>query len=271
MRMQSSYRALCLLITCGAVDGEASEYIAAESSPTPPAYQLIDLGNANWESLPWANPPPCNLNGLDLQFIQCAGSKTLLVGAIRTTNIDNQHAAVLGLATGVPFKPIVDLGSLPGSVWSAAHGVNNNNVVVGVTGPLYPAPTSSTNAVDWTLAPGATPEFGPWLIHNLGNLMHSPYYNAAAYSVNDAGEIVGSSQVILGNGTVADRAALWVGANIFKLQNLLQNHPPVVLRGALWIDCQGDIAALGNPLAFPDAVHFYLLKRIGSARNCPLN
>jgi hypothetical protein len=40
------------------------------------------------------------------------------------------------------------------------------------------------------------------------------------------------------------------------------------LTDALWIDCQGDIAATGTP-ALGAATHNYLLVRQGPARKCP--
>jgi uncharacterized membrane protein len=225
-----------------------------------PMYQLIDLGPANDNSLQWANPPACDTTAYGASpVLTCAASRTLAVGAIKLAGPIIQHAAVTSLNN-------LDLGALPGSVFSTAHGVNNKNLIVGVNGPVYPQPTNSMFAVYWTLT-GNTPN-GPY---DLGNFMHSPYFNASAWAVNDSGEIVGASDIVLTNGTTVTRAALWANGAIYELQYRLQGSPQVALSSALWINCEGDIAAIGFPLALPNAVHFYFLKRHGPPRNCPLD
>ena len=230
-----------------------------------PTYLITDLGPASDGALQWADPIPCEPSS---GVMACGGSRTMEVGAVKLTAPNIQHGAI------VSFSPALDLGALPGSVYSTTSGANNLGMIVGMNGPVYPAATNSSFAVSWTLSPGGTVGAGPWLIHDLGNLMHSPYFSAGAYAVNDFNEIVGFSQVLSSDGTIIERAAIWVNGAIYKLQDQATNnlHPQnVALTSAVWINCQGNIAAIGFPYAMPNSVHFYLLTRQGVTRACPLN
>jgi probable HAF family extracellular repeat protein len=97
-----------------------------------------------------------------------------------------------------------------------------------------------------------------------------PSYNSGARSVNDSHEIVGTTQTVSNtDGAVLSRAFLYTNGTMYNLTFYLVGGPTAHLTDALWIDCQGNIAAVGTP-ASGGNTHSYLLVRQGAARtNCP--
>ncbi len=81
---------------------------------------------------------------------------------------------------------------------------------------------------------------------------------------------MGSTQTISStNQSVLQRAFLYTNGIMYNLTFYLVGGPTALLTDALWIDCQGNIAAIGTP-ASGGNTHSYLLIRQGAARtNCP--
>lgn len=99
-------------------------------------------------------------------------------------------------------------------------------------------------------------------------------YDSAAFSANEAGEVVGESLIPLTAGGAAERATLWIAGSAHELQYMLAPYVPVILTTAKWIDCAGNIGAQGWPIGqgpvpfSTNYPHNYLLLRQGAARNC---
>ena len=99
-------------------------------------------------------------------------------------------------------------------------------------------------------------------------------YDSAAYSANQWGEFVGQSEIRLSAGGYASRATVWIAHVPHELQYMLSPAVPVILSLAGWIDCAGNIGALGWPMDIglhplsTNYPHAYLLLRNGTARQC---
>jgi probable HAF family extracellular repeat protein len=99
----------------------------------------------------------------------------------------NDHGEVAGyspLSVGPPHGYVwtshtgmLDLGSLPGDTYIYAYGINNSRQVVGLSYGI----TTSAHAFLWTGRDG---------MQNIGTLGGS---NAAAYAINNLGQVVGDS------------------------------------------------------------------------------
>lgn len=181
----------------------------------------------------------------------------------------NSHAAKWTWSTSSPA--LTDLGVLPnargsagtGGPTSAAIAFNNVGDIVGYSDTQYSAYNT-----------GFKEAFHAFLYSNgvmtdLGAIAGQNYYSSA-YSVNDSHEIVGFTQTVSSaNGSVLSRAFLYTNGTMYNLTFYLVGGPTALLTNALWIDCQGNIAAVGTP-ASGGNTHSYLLVRQGTARtNCP--
>ena len=88
--------------------------------------------------------------------------------------------------------------------------------------------------------------------------------------MNDSREVVGSTNTISSaTGEVLNRAFVYIGGKMYNLTFYLVVGSTALLQDAYWIDCEGDIAAIGTP-AGGRTTHSYLLVRQGTPRtNCP--
>lgn len=99
-------------------------------------------------------------------------------------------------------------------------------------------------------------------------------FDSAAYAANEWGEFVGESEIRLSGAGYASRATIWIARVPHELQYMLAPYVPLVLVQAGWIDCAGNVGALGWPLDIglhpysTNYPHAYLLKRNGAARQC---
>ena len=121
----------------------------------------------------------------------------------------------------------VDLGSLGGDV-GQAYGINNSNKVVGYS--LYPGDIHGP-AFLWDGEEGL--EALPLL---------PPDTDAIAYNINDAGQIVGESQIFDEKGNfVSQRAAIWEEDTVTALQELVPANTPPLTFGIGTINDRGEI------------------------------
>jgi probable HAF family extracellular repeat protein len=249
-----------------------------------PQYSLMDLGPivVAGSGLPWQTPQPTPQPGVasaaSLQGASCYGTNTNevyadfgyeFVGSTCLTTA-NTHAAMW---TIIPRQvpQLTDLGVLPGAFGrtgtggpsAIAYGFNNEGAVVGVSDSQYPAyqgyQTPARHAFLWRNG----------VMTDLGAIAGQGYDSSAA-AVNDSGEVVGTTSTISStDGSVLSRAFMYVNGTTYNLSFYLTGGPTVHLSNALWIDCQGNIAANGTPLS-STTVHSYLLVRQGPARTtCP--
>ena len=99
-------------------------------------------------------------------------------------------------------------------------------------------------------------------------------YDSNAEAVNDSHEVVGQTTTISSTGDQAllKRAFVYIDGTTYNLTFYVVGGPKAFLQDAYWIDCQGNIAAVGLPNS-PGSnatLHNYLLVRQGPARtNCP--
>ncbi len=135
----------------------------------------------------------------------------------------------------------VDLGSLGGEV-GQAYGINNSNKVVGYS--LYPENIHGP-AFLWDRREGL--ELLPLL---------PPDTDAQAYNVNEAGQIVGVSQIFDEKGNfISQRAAIWEDDTVTALQELVPKHTPPLTFNVGNINDRGEITVNAtNPDGSPDAL-----------------
>jgi len=190
------------------------------------------------------------------------------VGATCEPDYGNQAAKWTVASDGT--VTLTDLGRLPGAggdvngPYSAAYDFNNVGDIVGV---------SQSNAEQNHAGCPCVALHG--FIYNNGTWtdlvpIAGPAYESIAYAVNDSHEVVGVTDTISSTtGEVLNRAFVYIGGTMYNLTFYLVGGPTVLLSSALWIDCQGNIAAVGTPAA-GGTTHNYLLVRQGAARtNCP--
>lgn len=253
--------------------------LALYSSPfaqaATPQFALVDLGPTTvaGSGLPWQTvqptPAPDFPSTASLQGSPCYGVAvnqiyaeygSEAVGATCLTT-PNPHAAKW---TSINTNPtLTDLGVLTGTdgLSSTALAFNNVGDVVGWSETPHPA-QNNVQAQHAFL-------YNSSGMHDLGAIA-GPGYFSAAESVNDSHEIVGSTQTISStNQSVLQRAFLYTNGTMYNLTFYLVGGPTALLTNALWIDCQGNIAAVGTP-ASGGNTHSYLLIRQGAARTtCP--
>lgn len=121
-----------------------------------------------------------------------------------------------------PWRPMTDIGILPGAIYPHQPVINNNGVVAG-----YMSGNLAVRSYRWSRSDGFT---------DLGHLAPSPPYVANALALNDAGVIVGDARV--GNGR--SHAFRWTfGSGMVDIDTL-----GVTDSSAIGIDASGNI--VGN-------------------------
>jgi len=245
-------------------------------------FALVDLGSTTvaGSGLPWQTeqftPAPDFPSTASSQGSACYGVAvnriyaefgSEAVGATCLTT-PNLHAARW---TSINTSPtLTDLGVLAGAnggggtggPTSIALAFNNVGDVVGWSDSPNFAVNSAQEAQHAFL-------YSNGVMKDLG-VIAGPNYYSAAESVNDSHEIVGFTNTISSvDGSVLSRAFLYSNGTMYNLTFYLVGGPTALLTDALWIDCQGNIAAVGTP-ASGGTTHSYLLVRQGPARtNCP--
>jgi hypothetical protein len=262
--------------------GALSVSTAAVSLAAAPQYALIDLGSTAvaGAGMVWqpkqSQPAPtwwpstggrCTAGPGDIFAQYAIGNDVIAVGDACEPVEGIQAAKWTDGPSGVV---LTDLGTLPGSYtdtkgpFSAAYDFNNGGDIVGISqsnsyGYMYGYPHVALhgfiyNNGSWTdLVPIAGPTF-----------------NSGAEAVNGSREVVGWTQTVSSTTKdVLNRAFVYIGGTMYNLTFYLVGGPTALLTDAYWIDCQGNIAAVGTPAA-GGTNHSYLLVRQGPARtNCP--
>jgi len=261
---------LFALILCSSAFGQTAA----------PQFSLVDLGPTTvaGSGLPWqpvqSTPAPANwpatggtaCYGVSINEIYAEfGSEA--VGSTCTT-VPDQHAAKWTWVGST--VTLTDLGVLPdagsdanaGGPSSEAHAFNNVGDIVGGSDSKYAAFTAGFQIAHHAFL------YNNGVMTDLG-VIAGPNYFSEALSVNDSHEIVGVTDTISSaNGAVLNRAFLYTNGTMYNLTFYLVGGPTALLTSALWIDCQGNIAAVGTPAAGGNT-HAYLLVRQGAARSCP--
>lgn len=251
---------------------------------TTPQFSLVDLGPTTvaGSGLPWqaiqATPITTIPSEASTQGAACFGTTTneiyaqyddeMVGSTCRTT--ENSDAAMWTFGPG-QFPTLTDLGVLPGAVGNVGTGgpsaaaidFNGEGDIVGVSDTKYRLNGSADEQARHAFL------YNNGVMTDLGAIA-GPNYNSAASSVNDSHEIVGSTNTLSSaNGSVLSRAFLYTNGTMYNLTFYLVGGPTALLSNALWIDCQGNIAAVGTP-ASGGTTHSYLLIRQGAARtSCP--
>ena len=179
--------------------------------------------------------------------INNAGQVVGYVGA--TTSSQDVQAVVWNGTTATNLTPLsrntgpLGLNGTNGGFTSAAAAINNAGQVVGESQELVcclgdpPSLTAPVNRA--TLWNGTTPI-------DLGTLVGG--FSSSASAINNAGQVVGESQ-IAGGGTLATdyHATLWEGGTVIDLNSVLTGSLPanVVLTNATGINDNGWIVADG--------------------------
>ena len=155
---------------------------------------------------------------------------------------------------------MTDLGTLPGSAFSVANGINDNGEVVGVS----------------DIASGA---FHAFLYRrgrmvDLGDLANDPKLNSQADGINDRGEIVGWSEVRLtADNSIAQRAFVYSSGKMLNLTFQIERKSPlfgkVRLTEATAINCKGWIAADGFDVTNLQDHAYLLIPRGAERKDCP--
>lgn len=267
----------------GTLLGVLSLSAAAVSVAAAPQYAVTDLGLATpgegliWQGkevqpgtgYPLAGGSQCN-TGANLILAQngvIPGS--IAVGSSNCGGDFGEQAAKWTLGSNGSIT-VIDIGVLPGSFgdvngpFSRAYDFNNVGDIVGLSQSAF-----GTNHA------GAPLVAQHGFIYNNGTWtdltpIAGPNYNSWAKAVNDSHEVVGQTDTISSaTGETLHRAFAYIGGQMYNLTFFLVGGPTVLLSDALWIDCQGNIAAVGTPAA-GGGTHNYLLVRQGPARtNCP--
>jgi len=259
----------------------ASAFCSSAFGQTTPQFSLVDLGPTTAGSgLPWqaiqATPNTTLPSEASTQGAACFGSTTNLIYAespggeiVGSTCLTtpNSDAAMWMFIPG-QFPKLTDLSVLPGALGSArtsgpsaaAINYNNEGEIIGVSDTKFPLANSTQQARHAFLYnSGAMTDLGAIAGQN---------YNSAASAINDSHEIVGYTNTISSvNGSVLSRAFYYTNGTMYNLTFNLAGGPTALLTNALWIDCQGNIAAVGLPAAgTTTAIHSYLPLRQGVAR-----
>jgi probable HAF family extracellular repeat protein len=258
-------------------------YSGAFVQAATPQFALVDLGSTTvagsglqWQALK-STPAPDFPSTASSQGSACYGIAvnqiyaefgTEAVGSTCLTS-PNSHAAkwTWGTSSGVV---LTDLGVIPHAFGSPDGGPTSVALAFNNVGDIVGA--SDTNEISYNF--GSRPASHAFLYNNgvmtdLGAIAGPSYYSSAE-SVNDSHEIVGFTQTLSNtNGAVLSRAFLYTNGTMYNLTFYLVGGPTAHLTDALWIDCQGNIAAVGTPAAGGNT-HSYLLVRQGAVRtNCP--
>lgn len=251
---------------------------------TAPQFALTDLGSLSvagagltWQT-PQGTPAPSNFpSTASLQGYPCYnGAPSEIYAeygneAVGTTCITGPGAhAAKWTWSGGSSPVLTDLGALPGAVGGAdsdgpvseANGFNTVGDIVGGSDSQYAAYRNDFHEAHHAF------DYYNGVMTDLGSIAGQNFYSEA-YSVNDSREIVGVTNTISSvDGSTLYRAFLYTNGAMYNLTFYEVGGPSAYLTNALWIDCQGNIAAVGTPAAGGTS-HAYLLVRQGAARTCP--
>jgi hypothetical protein len=242
---------------------------------TPPQYMAIDLGPIEEPGMglellspgvvqipedPAALPslgasPPGNIITSEFRTTQAVGSSNFPGGGV--------HAVSWTWAFNGQMT-ITDLGVLPGAPvhsWSQANSFTRNGMIVGASIAAF-ASVHGGPAVHAFLYAGRIIDL---------NTLAGVAYDSAAYAVNDSLEIVGQSDIVAGGGAVEKHAFIYAKGVMYDANSLLVNTVLAPLTNAVGIDCQGNVAAVADPVIEQNGgrtTHHFLLVRQGSARDC---
>jgi probable HAF family extracellular repeat protein len=265
-----------------ALPGALALLTSAVGIAAAPQYSVIDLGSIGvagsglvWQSKqaqpapqtwPFAGGSQCPSGSANDIYAQYGN---IAVGASFCPGDFGVQAAKWTVAPG-GTATVSYIGRLPGALgdvsgpYSLAYDFNNVGDIVGESQSNTP-----------TNHPGCPCVAVHGFIYNNGTWtdlvpIAGADANSVAYAVNDSREVVGSTETISSStGTVLQRAFVYTGGTMYNLTFYLVGGPTVLLSNAYWIDCEGDISAIGTPAA-GGTLHSYLLVRQGAARtNCP--
>jgi probable HAF family extracellular repeat protein len=262
----------------------ALAFCSSAFGQTTPQFSLVDLGpiTAAGSGLQWqaiqATPNTSIPSEASTQGAACYGTTTNeiyaeygyeIVGSTCLTT-QNSNAAMWAFGPG-QFPTLTDLGVLPGALGTVGTGgpsstaiaFNGEGDVVGVSDTKYKLAGAADQQAQHAFL------YNNGVMTDLGAIAGQTY-NSTASSVDDSHEIVGSTNTLSSvNGSVLSRAFLYTNGTMYNLTFNLVGGPTALLTNALWIDCQGNIAAVGTP-ASGGTTHSYLLIRQGAARtSCP--
>jgi len=253
----------------------ALPFCAAAVAATAPQYTLIDLGETDYigQGMIWGDrtivdlpptvptPAPCTLGNHTFQFdpVLMSGTSFISVGSGCTKN--GSHAVKWTTTENVDGIVLTDVGVLPGAVIDSSTAIGANEVgdVVGHSATAY-------------TGPGETGEHA--FLWNSGKMIDlgviaGPHRNSRAVAVNDSHEVIGVSDAISSaTGEILNRAFVYTNGTMYNLTFFTTGGPTALLEDARWIDCQGNIAAVGRPASQPAIRHSYLLVRQGPLRTC---
>lgn len=256
---------------------------SAFAQTAAPQFALVDLGpttvagsGLTWQVIQPTTAPSSFPSTAASEGSACYGISTNETyawygnEAVGTTclPVPAAHAAMW---TSVNLTPkLTDLGVLPGAQGgpgtggpsSEANSFNNVGEIVGGSDTPYDAEGIGFNIAHHAFL------YKNGVMTDLGSIAGINYYSEAN-SINDSHEIVGATNTISSiDKSVLFRAFLYTNGTMYNLTFYLVGGPTALLTNALWIDCQGNIAAVGTP-ASGGNTHAYLLVRQGAARTCP--
>jgi probable HAF family extracellular repeat protein len=274
---------MCRLIL-GALLFALTSLSTALAQTATPQFTLTDLGSITiaGSGLTWQAPqgtpaPPYFPSTASLAGYSCYnGAPSEIYAeygneAVGTTCITGPgtHAA-MWIWSGASNPVLTDLGALPGAVGGAssdgpvseAHGFNSVGDIIGGSDSQYPAYRDDFQEAHHAFL------YNNEVMTDLGSIA-GQNFSSEANSVNDSHEVVGTTNTISSvDGSILNRAFLYTNGTMYNLTFYEVGGPTVLLTNALWIDCQGNIAAVGTPTA-GGTTHAYLLVRQGAARACP--
>ncbi len=258
--------------------------VSAIGVAAAPQYVLIDLGSVEvagaglvWQIPQYQLAPP---NWPSSGGTQCTGGisggyiwaryplSNIAVGDT-CESVRGEQAAKWTVSGG--NATLTDLGRLPGALtdengpFSVAYGFNNADDIVGQS--QSSSPSYANGCTSCVALHGFVYNNGSWtdLVPIAG-----AQFESIANSVNDSHEVVGwTNTAATTTGILLNRAFVYTGGMMYNLTFYLVGGPTALLTNAYWIDCEGDIAAMGTPAA-GGTTHNYLLVRQGSPRtDCP--
>jgi probable HAF family extracellular repeat protein len=278
---RSSYAALLVALPL-CMTAVSTTAVAA----TAPQYQLVDLGNtgyagegSQWASTSWGAltqqwtvlSTTCSLGGSNAVSLPEYPASGYAVGSSCLPG-GGQHAVRWSFPTkSAPTFGLTDLGALPGAlpdpglgIQSEAVGFNQAGDTVGTSASAY---TTNASTDGRSIAQHAF-LWNNGVMSDLGAIAGNNY-NSSAVAVDDSHEVVGTTQTISSvTGETLQRAFVYTNGTMYNLTFYTIGGPTALLSQALWIDCQGNIAAVGSPASLPGAIHSYLLIRQGTPRTC---
>jgi len=256
--------------------------MTAVGAVAAPQYAVIDLGSSTdpgagliWQKrvaqLAAQNWPPTQascINGLSNWIYAWYGS--VAVGTACEPD-GTEHAAKWTIDVATQTITLTDLGAPPNPESNApgsasVYGFNKVGDFVGsasyIWGTSQPCPCFAQHGFIYNN--GVWTDLTP---------IAGAHYDSMAEAVNDSHEVVGQTNTLSSSNdpAVLKRAFVYINGTMYNLTFFEMGGPTALLTDAYWIDCQGNIAAVGSPNSPNDnTVHNYLLVRQGPARtNCP--